>query len=393
MANKKQKKTMWVIIAIIAALFIFGGLGGEEYTDEDDDNATGSHTGTGGGGGGGSSSGGETTPPDGGFECVDCETVFLEGNPGIVAGAFREPSFWQRFIKPKGHWNCLGTCIYNGNDVSDKYNCVLDPTNEIPENGYDDITGERPDCWCLPKSSGPCNFYDANYGEGIDNLQCGGSCPVGATCNSFGGPDNNKFCECTTPDSDTKCGFHLDGSIIRNPSFDDYERACYGSCDLNEECEFWLDQEQRPQCGCGGYQEPKVTCDKVDVSDGNWGKCWTQGVCNVGNECVYNQYTQSCGCQSASGCGWHITIDQAKELQNQFSSLPEAIKYILSNWQLYCYGTCSSSEYCQYFQSDYNGRTIHDCKCGTAIPDDFGVPIPTTLPVAQLPITYDRLVR
>lgn len=218
-------------------------------------NASGSTPSGGGGGGGGGGDGTtETAPPDDGFICTTCESNFLVGNPTLVTNRLSGPSVWNYIsprTKPQGHWNCEGTCMWEG-AVATGYNCVPDPTNEIPENGYDDITGDRPDCWCLKQNPGECNFYDANFGSGIDNQQCGGSCPVGSVCTSW--TDGAKqHCECTEESGGPlDCGWQALSPLLTKTT----GGSCYGECPSNQVCSVVTSTTRPDECKCIDEQGP-----------------------------------------------------------------------------------------------------------------------------------------
>lgn len=360
-----NKKTMFILIIVVAVMFMYSSGGSIGLSL---DNATGDGSGSGGsGGGGGGGSSGDGSAPDGGFVCDTCDTEFLVGNPGVVTSSYTTAPLKYYFpfvVKPEGHWNCVGECVYNGVVQSD-YNCVIDPTHEIPDGGYDDITGEQPQCYCLKKNPGSCQWYDANYGGGIDDLQCGGSCPPGEVCTTW--KENGKeVCDCLAEEEEPDCEFHMEDILTGwgDPSLQDYESACYGACPYGDECIFWVDKNNQPYCDCDGTPpEDEIMCDQIDAS--NPFNCWTQGICaNIDNECVYNQYTKNCECQGKDDCGWHITVEQAKQLIEQYGSIQGALGYIMSNNDLYCYGKCTNVGdkcYASVVQEGFD--YYYDCSC------------------------------
>jgi len=275
----KDKNTIWWIVGIIAIIFILSGTQLPQMQSIVNDTAT-TSSGHGGGGGGGGSGGGDGgTIPDEGFQCDNCESQFLVGNPNFVTETYLKPTFFQRIgiaPKPQGHWNCIGTCIYNGVDLSETYNCVPDPESEIPDDEFDDIAGEKPDCWCLKKESGPCNWYDSNYGEGLDDYQCGGSCPVGETCTEIISGTGKKQCECTAEGNHAVgCGFNLPISLRVHES-----ETCYGDCPSGEICTYTpASLTMISDCSC----KPKETEEDQGCTDTDSGMTYTlQGICDSG---------------------------------------------------------------------------------------------------------------
>lgn len=222
--NKKQKRLAGFMLLIILILLVRGCE--QPFTiDSGTGDGTPSAGSSGGGGGGGSSSSG-TTPPEDGFQCEDCTAEFVS-DPFFQSDRL---GIVQRISRiPQGTWECRGSCEYNGVAQTD-YNCVPNPTNETPEGGYDDYYGEKPECWCLKEEPGQCNWYDSNYGEDYDNLQCGGSCSTGQTCASW--TENGKdICECVIDEDsqeDIPCGFHnVDSGDLTSLR---YVTECFGSC-------------------------------------------------------------------------------------------------------------------------------------------------------------------
>lgn len=329
----------------------------------------------GGGGGGGGGDGG-TTIPDEGFQCTDCTANFFEGNAGLITNSYLQPTLINRifpFTKPRGHWNCDGICTYNGVDVSDEYNCVIDPTDQIPEHGYNDITGEKPECWCLKKNPGSCNWYDANYGQGIDNVQCGGGCPPGQTCTNYtlNGKAN---CQCTINDGNDNadCGWKEE-PIITSLTKQTTQKVCEGNCPSGQECKTVPAGEtafNQYDCECITIPPSDHTpCDQVKVS--HWTDCWTQGVCPITTEsCTYNVKSNGCECKDGKDCTLHLTNEQVEQAKRYVYF--DFLQQIVAQYpKLYCYGTCStSSQICGL-------DTSYGCLCSE-------VPIPSPLPVGGL---------
>ena len=156
MASKKQNNLKkWVLIIVIAILALFLFVGCEDISLL-----------SGQGGSGGINLGeGINCDYESNGETNECEAVWFTN-----------------------HWECNGTC--EGWDT----NCVLNPTNEIPEGGF--INPQiKPYCVCLEKTPGNCGWYDASFGYGEDNIQCEGVCQTGESCESWVQNGIN-FCAC-----------------------------------------------------------------------------------------------------------------------------------------------------------------------------------------------------
>lgn len=281
--DKKNQKILLIVGSVLVILFLLSQSKNMSVTDIGNASSGGTSTsGGGGGGGGGGGDGGGVTPPDG-FVCETCDAQFLVGNPTFVTDNYVRPGLedYLPFLpKKQGHWNCIGPCTYQGVDVSATFNCVIDPTAEIPEGGYDSIVGEQPDCVCLKRNPGECNWYDANFGEGIDNLQCGGSCPPGERCVS-GTANGKDQCRCTKDDAVVECGFHfvdgngdsyeLSSTALSGLSEQDFIDACSGWCEDTqsmENCVYWRNSTDygntwTPACSCRQGQE-EFGCTDTD---------------------------------------------------------------------------------------------------------------------------------
>lgn len=249
-SKKKKKHMLWIVLAIaLGALLLFGFKGcstglnlGDEFIGGGDETGG---TSTAGGGGGG---GGSTATDDCGADWISDSFPTLNtlwvGEDGLEV---------DPLITKTGHWECVGTCADAGN------RCVLEPTNEIPEDGWDSLVGSKPNCVCLTPEGGPCNFYDENYGEDEDDIECGGSCPSDQECVTWGDSViGSKFCECKYSDpDDANCGFHFPAGVSEKNYVNDPEEAqkyCYGGCKLGGTCTFDpVGITGLPTCGCAIY--------------------------------------------------------------------------------------------------------------------------------------------
>lgn len=319
-----------------------------------------------------------------------------------------KPSIFNRirdFFDKKGTWQCTGKCIYNGLDVSDKYNCVPEPSSSVPDEGYNEYSGEKPQCVCIKKNPGECKFYDSNYGSGTDNLQCGGSCPPGLTCASYKF-NGRQICNCTKPADVVDCGFHFpDSSVtaISGNTEDDFERACYGWCEntKSNDCKFYmgtgLNGLPEPKCDCYGKPTEDTKCgfhfgtrsivSEQDYINSCYGWCDTPE--NV-DDCVYwrnstdfgNTWKPACTCRKeqqdfkctdTDGGINYIVKGTCHDTQDWIDVCDTAEPTYL--WEMRCdeIGVCSSVR--------------HNCKDdGMVCKDGACVASGTTLP-SQLPIS------
>lgn len=222
-------------------------------------------TGSGGGGSGG------TPAPAGGDEgCVgDCPAVWVEDAPIKTA---RSGGLLDMFkigdiapILAIGEWNCEGTC------KDEDELCIFNPTDVIPDGGYDN-PNSPPNCVCLKPAPGSCNFYDANYGVGAENIVCGGSCPLNSQCMKFNA-DAVDVCRCLKSYGSDDCGLHYPEQYLQSSSGEYVvpgtidEDDCYGFCDIATLCTFDYDYDfdtkaKVPICYC-----PESPVDNGDNGD------------------------------------------------------------------------------------------------------------------------------
>ena len=190
------KKVVFVAIAVVIVILLMKGC-----------QKTGGGT-TGGGSIGGGPSGGSSTQEP----CINCSPIWFDR-----------------------HWECYGKCINTDE------RCVMIPSEEYYE--YLKYSWNNPlECTCLKPSPGECNWYDASYGEGSDNIQCGGSCPTGYRCKSRSS-GSISYCNCeleeqTTPcesiqprtESDCNVGYCESGTVQRRctyvPGYTGYPSRC-----------------------------------------------------------------------------------------------------------------------------------------------------------------------
>lgn len=394
----KKKKIKWLIPAIIIAAVIILIAATSQCTIEEkaisNFTGTGDEDSSGGGGGGGGGNGATDDECDDDETCIDCDAVFKGivplGRTGLRMMAI-------------GHWECEDICP----DPND--NCVLNPTDEIPIRKYTD-PDNPPDCKCLPKKPGDCNWYDANYGEGTDNLQCGGSCPANQICTSwFDKPNNVAHCECLPFEETDDCGFHVEGDItsfvaerVERPPYtpEELQKLCYGRClDKDEKCVFWLDQEMHPHCECkeaaqdddddqngdqNGEDDEEIYCRDISISsDGSdWWKC-LYGTCyDAQEECMYDQVNNNCFCQDKDDCGWHFDLDELPEIIKELAGLSpeERVKWIRDRIDHFCYGDCDSVEdVCKFYE--YEGYLMCECI------EDYG-----DIDFGDFPVTGDQCI-
>lgn len=255
MARKKKRKKqplwLWWLLGALALLLLIGGVSyffGDEgipFNIGDDGADVTAGGGGGSGGGGGGSAAGDNCEPVwvsdlapmkwrddfvkevqkvGDIDKVDMEGIVV--NPGVFAGL------------GSGRYECAGTC------ANEAKNCMLNPTDNIPEGGFTVPGGEKPDCVCLAPNPGDCNWYDDDYGEDDDmDLKCGGFCKKG-DCESWV-ENGREWCDCLS--SEVECGFHdvtfdgdgIDGFLMMLPySEEQLKEMCYGECyEDHDECD------------------------------------------------------------------------------------------------------------------------------------------------------------
>lgn len=405
MARKNKMKNFlvgywWVlIILIVLVLLVATSMCSVEEsaifgTTNDTD---GGFIGTGGGGGGGG--GAPSGPcPDPEPNCIDCDAKWKGVSPfgklftrkidaSFDSGSLlaSDVSVGSARIVPMfgfGYWECDDVCPDPGD------NCVLNPVDTVPSGGYTDIS-EPPDCKCLPKLPGECNWYDANYGEGSDNLQCGGSCPTGLTCQSWTvehvGID---MCDCLKGPQSEICGFHKPDDLLT--SFEvSWQNAknCWGWCDdEGDVCTYWKDQNGNPRCDCL-EEEPEVVdpteTDCWDVrldSKTDFWRCFLAR-CDNNEECMFDPETISCFCQDPEVCAWHITQEilvKAREIYER--SGMEAVKqWLMDNIDMLCHGGCDNpKEECIVYKDNYG---LFKCDCVIQGDDFDNDGLPDSCPV------------
>ncbi|MBW2710182.1 MAG: hypothetical protein JRD04_13180, partial [Deltaproteobacteria bacterium] len=222
-----------------------------------------------GGGSGGGGGGTPATTGDGEDGCVgECPAVWVEDEPmkSTRDGGLLDFFGIDRFLvpAPTGEWECEGLC------KNEAELCIFDPTDVVPAEGYVD-PNIPPNCVCLKPQAGGCNFYDANYGVGDENIICGGSCPYNSQCMIFPSGEVD-VCRCLVSPYGDECGMHYPEQYLKSPSGELVvpntltEDDCYGFCTIANTCTFDYDfdfdiKAKIPVCYCpeSPAQDPDPT--------------------------------------------------------------------------------------------------------------------------------------
>ena len=310
--NKKfkvDKKVMALaVVAILALMFagsklIHSDIMNINYTYNGSGAGADTFSATGGGSGGGGGAPTTTGDDDG---CVgECPAVWVEDDPirtpssGGLLDFFSIKTFMPALTT--GEWTCEGLCK---NEVE---LCLFDPTDVIPANGYNN-PNNPPDCICLKPQPGACNFYDANYGVGEENIKCGGSCPYNSQCMryNFG---NEDVCRCLYNPYSKNCGLHYPEQYLQSSTGEfvvpnsPSEADCYGLCDIATLCTFdyqYNDKMQAkvPVCYCpdSPVQEEEQVTDCTDIFNPKSQADCDAGACKVllyGVECLFGVDSRS----------------------------------------------------------------------------------------------------
>ena len=299
------KKTLKYGVPILLILFILALIGigtvilptmDLNQTDNDTNGTLASLAGIGDANSGGGAGGGTPPASTGDDEgCVgECPSVWVEDEP-LLKGGF---DFFGLMTLPPlvtGHWECEGVC----HDKSQL--CLFNPTDVMPT-GWETSPDLPPDCICIEPKSGGCNFYDANYGIGDQNIKCGGNCLEGSMCmrSTFEFKD---VCKCMLPYDSDECGLHYPkqylgsstGEFVKPGAIT--EKDCYGTCTIATLCEFSYlpgvpTDMEIPICYCPDQpeeipdQEEVVYCEDIKNP-------WSQKDCEEGF-CAVLMYGTKC---------------------------------------------------------------------------------------------------
>lgn len=339
MTKKKNSKTdykMFVVILLVLAIFTSSAKVTPDTTHLNDTNDTDTTSPIGGGifmGGGGG--GGSTPPAPVDTGCVgECPAVWVEDEPvKSTRGGLLDLFNIQLIPLSTGSWSCEGLC------KNEAELCIFNPTDVIPDGGYTN-KDNPPECVCLRPQPGACNFYDANYGVGEENIICGGSCPFNSQCMKFNSGDVD-VCRCLNSPYSDECGMHYPEQYLKSSSGelvvpnDLTEDNCYGYCTIATLCTFGYDTDfdikaRVPICYCPELQdqdqqdEPDtiIYCESIENPR-------SQSDCDVG-ACTVLMYGVEClfGIDKESGnnicyCGLPEDVEPTEPLK--VSILPDTL--------------------------------------------------------------------